>query len=84
MEAKEEQKQPTFTPDMLEGCFIKTAQVVSAPVPTLVMELEDRTEQRATLTVVPGAVPMLNGNILIVNPSITMNLTKKEAVSEKS
>ena len=75
--------EPTvLTPDMLEGCFIHSVQIIPGQ-PMVVMELEDRQEKKVTLTLIAGAVPMLNGNFMVVNPSITLNLTKKELISEK-
>ena len=73
-----EQKQTTLTPDMIEGNIIRSVQIISGGTPLVVMELEDRNEQQATLTIIPSAQPMLNGNLLCINPSITLNLNKKE------
>ena len=74
----EEAKTPTLTPAMIEGCLICSVQILQGNPPMLVMELEDRCEQRATLQVIAGAIPILNGNLLTINPSITINFIKKE------
>ena len=71
--------QKTLNPEIIEGNYIRKVQLIAGAPPTLVMELEDQLEQRAILTIVPSAVPTLNGNLLLVNASITLTYTKKEA-----
>ena len=66
----EEPRQNTLSPEMVEGCLIRSMRVISVPIPVVIMELEDRNEQPITLTISPGAV-------VNVNSSITVNLARK-------